>query len=182
MESPAGKDEPGFREAVRGLQRGDFDALAPLFGTGTDPASDQPQIIEWHRAGLFNDEPQALAEALSCACFLGRTRVAEYLLDQGVDPTAGAGTGMDSFHWAVNRGKLDTVRLLLRRKAPLESRSMYGGTVLGTAVWSAINEPWWPDQLQIIEVLLDAGARLEDAGYPTGHTDIDAVLRRHGAR
>jgi hypothetical protein len=59
---------------------------------------------------------------------------------------------------------------------------MHGGTVLGTAVWSAINEPWWPDQLQIIEDLLDAGAHLEGAGYPTGHTDIDALLRRHGAR
>jgi hypothetical protein len=102
MNSLAGKDEPGFREAVRRLQRGDFDALAPLFGTGTDPASDQPQVIEWHQAGLFSDEPQALAEALSCACFLGRTSVAEYLLDQGVDPTAGAGTGMDAFHWAVD--------------------------------------------------------------------------------
>ena len=181
MNSLAGKDEPVFREAVRGLQRGDFDALATLFGTGTDLASDQPQIIEWHQAGLFSDEAQALAEALSCACFLGRTSVAEYLLNHGVDPTTGAGTGMDAFHWAVNRGKLDTVRLLIRRKAPLEKRNMHGGTVLGTAVWSAINEPWWPDQLQIIAELLDAGARLEEAGYPTGHAEIDALLRRHGA-
>lgn len=181
MKALAGKDEPGFREALRGLRRGDFDALAPLFGTGSNPASDPPQIIEWHQAGLFSDQPQALAEALTCACFLGRTGVADYLLNQGVDPTAGAGTGMDAFHWAVNRGKLETVRLLIRRKAPLERRNIYGGTVLGTAVWSAINEPWWPDQLQIIEELLGAGARLEEAGYPTGHTKIDALLRRHGA-
>ena len=181
MSSLIGKDDPAFRDALRVLQSGSFDASAPLFGTGTDLAVDRPRIIEWYDRGLFSDQPQALAEALSCACFLGRTSVAEYLLDHGVEPTAGDGTGMDAFHWAVNRGKLETVRLLIRRKAPLEVRNMHGTTVLGTAVWSIINEPWWPDQLRIIEELLDAGARVEEAGYPTGQEQVDAVLRHHGA-
>ena len=181
MSSFTGKGDPEFREALRVLQSGGFDVSAPLFGTGTDLAVDRPRIIEWYDRGLFSDQPQALAEALSCACFLGRTSVAEYLLDHGVEPTAGDGTGMDAFHWAVNRGKLETVRLLIRRKAPLEVRNMHGTTVIGTAVWSIINEPWWPDQLLIIEVLLDAGARVEEAGYPTGQEQVDAVLRRHGA-
>ncbi len=88
---------------------------------------------------------------------------------------------MNAFHWAANRGKLDVVRLLLRRRTPLETRNMHGGTVLGTAVWSIRNEPWWPDHLQIIEELLAAGARAEEAGYPTGHEQVDALLRRHGA-
>ena len=181
MTTLAGKGDPVFRDALRGLQRGDFSALEPLFVAGPDPATDRPRIVEWHEAGHFGDEPQALAEALSCACFNGRTDVAEYLLTHGVDPTAGAGTGMDAFHWAANRGKLETVRLLIQRKAPLETRNMHGTTVLGTAVWSIINEPWWPDHLQIIEELLAAGARVEEAGYPTGHERVDAVLRRHGA-
>ena len=182
MSSTADKDNPEFREGLRGLQNGDFDASAPLFGTGTELALDRPQIIAWCDQGLFDDQPQALDEALSCACFLGRTSVAEYLMDHGVEPTAGDGTGMNAFHWAVNRGKLETVRLLIRRKAPLEVRNMHGTTVLGTAVWSIINEPWWPDQLRIIEELLDAGALVEEAGYPTEHEEVDAVLRRHGAR
>jgi Ankyrin repeats (3 copies) len=180
MSSPISKEGAEFREALRVLLEGSFDASAPLFGTGTDLAVDRPRIIEWYDQGLFRDQPQALAEALSCACFLGRTSVAEYLLDHGVDPTAGDGTGMDAFHWAVNRGKLETVRLLIRRKAPLEVRNMHDTTVLGTAVWSIINESWWPDQLRIIEELLEAGARVEEAGYPTGHEQVDAVLRRHG--
>ena len=168
-----------FREAVQGLERGDFSRLAPLL-------EDRPlerrscQIIEWYDQGYFAAEPAALAEALTCACFLGRTGVAEFLLDRGVDPAAGAGTGLNAFHWAANRGQSETVRLLIRRKAPLETRSMYGGTVLGTAVWSAINEPR-PGHLQIIEDLLVAGARLVEAGYPTGHEQVDAVLRRYGA-
>ena len=57
---------------------------------------------------------------------------------------------------------------------------MYGGNVLDTAVWSAINEPR-PNHMQIIEELLQAGARLEDEEWPTGHEQIDTILKRHGA-
>jgi hypothetical protein len=167
-------EDPAFRDAVRGLERGDFSASEPLF------VGARPRIVEWHEQGMFRDQPKALAEALSCACFLGSTHVAEYLLDRGVDPAAGAGTGLNAFHWAANRGQLESVRLLISRKAPLEIRSMHGGTVLGTAVWSAINEPRGR-QLEIIEALLEAGARVEEAGYPTGHAQVDALLRRHGA-
>jgi hypothetical protein len=126
-------DDALFREAVQGLQRGDFTRLAPLLEDR--PLERRPyRIIEWYNRGYFAGEPAALAEALTCACFLGRTGVAEFLLDRGVDPAAGAGTGLNAFHWAANRGQSEAVRLLLRRKAPLETRSMYGGTVLGTAV------------------------------------------------
>jgi hypothetical protein len=138
------------------------------------------RIIEWYEPGLFADEPTVLHEALTCACFLGRTSVADYLLAQGVDPSAGANTGLDGFHWAANRGQLETVMLLIGRKAPLETRSMYGGTVLGTAVRSAINEPR-ADHIRIIAALIEAGARLDGVGYPTGNERIDEVLRRHGA-
>ena len=43
---------------------------------------------------------------------------------------------------------------------------MCGGTVLGTGVWAAIHEAK-PDHLQIIEELLDAGADVNEAGFPT---------------
>ena len=33
----------------------------------------------------------------------------------------------------------------------------------------------------IVEELLNADARLEEVEYPTGHAQVDAVLRRHGA-
>ncbi len=172
---PTENDDPGFRDALHGLQSGDFSRLEPCF-TARGPA----QIVRWHQEGRFRGEAQAVAEALTCACFLGRTDVAEYLLAQGVDPSAGASTGMDALHWAANRGQLEIVRLLLRQKAPLETRSMYGATVLGTAVWSAIHEPR-PDQLQIVEELLNAGARVNEVEYPTGNEQIDALLQRFGA-
>ena len=67
--------------------------------------------------------------------------------------------------------------LLIRRKAPLEVRNMHGTTVLGTAVWSIINEPWWPDQLLIIEELLDAVARVEVASNNHLHRARDVPWR-----
>ena len=100
---------------------------------------------------------------------------------RGVDPAAGTGTGLSAFHWAANRGNLDTVKLLIERKAPLEQKNMHGGTVLDCAVWSAINEPR-VDHIAIIESLLAAGANIEEAGYPTGNERVDEVLRRHGAK
>jgi hypothetical protein len=149
-----------------------------LFGDAAAPESVQCRIVDWVEAGAFAEEPAALAEALTCACWLGRTGVAAFLLDRGVDPTAGMGTGMDALHWGANRGQLAVVNLLLVRGAPTGSRSTHGGTALGTAVWSAIHEPR-ADHLAIIEALLEAEARPAEVEYPTGHEGVDALLRRY---
>jgi hypothetical protein len=178
--STAASSDAAFTDALEGLHRGDFSRLGRLFDERSGHAG-KPQIVEWHEQGRFRDQPKALAEALTCASFLGRTAVAEYLLKQGVDPSGGAGTGLDALHWAANRGQLEAVRLLIRANAPLETRSMYGSTALGTAIWSAINEPRL-DHPQIIEELLNGGAHLEDVEYPTGHKPIDAILQRHRLR
>src|SRR5688572_14691862 len=172
MHTNDSSDDALFRDAVQGLVDGDFSRLEPLF---VGDADRKPRIVEWHEAGRFRNEPKALAEALTCTCFLGGTDVAQHLLEHGVDPSGGAGTGLNAFHWAANRGQVEAVRLLLRWKAPLGTRSMYGGNILDTAVWSAINEPR-SGQREVIEQLLGAGARLEDEEYPTGNSDIDAML------
>lgn len=162
---------------MEGLRRGDFSRLDSLFQSKN---GSRAQIVEWIEQGCFLGRDQELAEALTCACFNGCTEVAEYLLNLGIAASGGSGTGLDAIHWAVNRGQLDAVRLLIRHKVPLESRSMYGGTALGTAVWSAINEPR-TDHLVIIEELLGAGARVQESGYPTERDDINTLLRRYGA-
>lgn len=162
-----------FHEAVAGLIAGDFSRLEPLFESSADgsPAA----IVRWFEAGAFANEPAAAAEALACACFNGRTAVAELLMDHGVRITDGFGTGMNGFHWAANRGQLETVRMLIARSAPLEIENMYGGTVLGCTVWSALYEPR-PAQVQIIAALLEAGADPARGGYPTGREDIDCLF------
>jgi len=167
-----------FHEAVQGLLAGDFSRLAPLFDRPA--AGDRCPIIQWHEAGQFAAEPQALDEAFTCACFLGRTEVAEHFLAHWVSPSGGAGTGLNAFHWAANRGQMEVVRLLIRHRAPLETRNSYGGTVLGGTVWAAVHETK-PDHPRIVEALLDAGAQVREAEYPSGDERIDEILRRYGA-
>jgi hypothetical protein len=170
-------DMASFRDAVNGLKRGDFTRLDPLFA-GSD---DEPcRIRAWCDRGYFDREPEALNEALSCACFNGRTEVVGFLLDRGVDPAAGSATGLNAFHWAANRGQLETVRLLIERNAPLEIENAYGGTVLGCAVWSAVNETK-PDHLAIVEALIQANANIAAANYPSGDERVDDLLQRYGS-
>lgn len=180
MDAFTREDDLQFLEAVRGLLAGDFSRLEPLFEARSATDDTSCTVLDWHRQGRFRDQPRALAEAFTCACFLGRGSIVGHLLDHGVVPSGGSGTGLDGFHWAANRGQLDTVKLLIRHKAPLETRSMYGATVLGTAAWSALNEPR-PDHLPIIEALLDAGARIDADLYPSGDERIDQLLRQRGA-
>jgi len=168
-----------FAEAVQGLLAGDFSRLAPLFEDAGDGAVSQ--IGCWVASGRFEAEPAALAEAFTCACFNGSVRTVDDFLDRGVDPNGGARTGLNAFHWAVNRGQAAVVERLLRSGADLEARNAYGGTVLGCAVWSAVHEPR-PAHVRIVQLLLEAGARVVSASYPSGSDRIDDLLRGHGAR
>ncbi len=163
------------QEAAAGFRRGDFSRLASLFGDPSRPEVAAGQIVTWLDAGVFAEMPDVLAEALTCACWLGRVGVAAKLLDRGVDPSAGIGTGLSALHWAANRGQRAAVELLLAREAPMEQRNMYDATALGTAVWAAQNEPR-SDQLGVIRALLAAGADASAAEYPTGHAEVDALL------
>lgn len=167
-----------FEDAVEALAAGDFSSIADLFEGRGAPGRFRSRIEEWYEAGRFDDRPAALAQALTCACMLGRTRVAAFLLDRGVDPAEGAESGQTGFHYAVSGGHLETVELLIERKAPLEAKNMYGGTVLDQALWSALNEPG-PRHASIIERLVAAGADVEAVG---GRELVEEVLRRHAAQ
>jgi ankyrin repeat protein len=144
--------DSAFETALVDLREGSFSKLDPLFEHG--------KIVEWCEAGRFRNHPAELAEALTCACFNGRIAVAEYLLNLGVDVSGGSGTGLNALHWAANRGQLEAVRLLLRHKASLKTRSMYGGNALETALWSLENEQRG-EQQKIIEELRKAGAHAD---------------------
>ncbi len=161
-----------FRDAVHHLDAGNYSLLEGL--------------LDRHKSSLMDllvaaGEPKVpMEQAFTWACMLGRTSDVEFLLDKGVDPLAGDNTGLNGFHYAASGGHLDVVKLLIEQKVPLEITNVYGGTVLGQAVWSACNERR-ADHVAIVEVLLEAGEKIEEADYPTGNERLDEVLRRHGA-
>lgn len=146
-----------WRKTLFHLDAGNFTALEEWLG---GPEGFDRQIVEWHKEGKFAGEPEMLAEALSCACMLGRTATANYLIDAGVDPYAGMKTWLAGPHWAASGGHLDTVRMLIEKRVPLEIENKYGGSVLGQALWSTINE-YKHAHAAVIEELVAAGAVIE---------------------
>jgi ankyrin repeat protein len=116
------------------------------------------------------------------ACEYGRKEVVEFLLDKGIDLRAGENIGETALHLAAHRGQLEMIKLLLDRGAPLEAKNVYGGTMLGQATWSVIHGDPSIDFVPVIEELLAAGAKIEEADYPTGNERVDEVLRRHRAK
>ncbi len=143
-----------------------------------------------HFPGVVEGPKIQMEKAFIWACQYGRTNVVDFLLEKGVDPAAGANTAQTGFHLAADAGHLDTVKLLIKRNAPLELRNVHGGTVLGQALWSIVNEPQ-PNHVQIVEALLDAGAHIEEGSLgwlekqdiaAASKVRIAESLRRHGAK
>ena len=54
------------------------------------------------------------------------------------------------------------IKLLLNHGASLEELNAYGGTALGQAGWSFVNGNPQVDYVPIFELLLAAGAKIED--------------------
>jgi len=116
---------------------------------------------------------EELCRGFLWACQFGRNRVVEYLLAPGFDLRAQDRSGQTALHHAVIGARLETVALLLRHHAPLEAKNNYGGTVLGQAVWCALNSDSAGPYLPVIELLLQAGAKIEP-----GMEDVLARLMR----
>jgi ankyrin repeat protein len=110
----------------------------------------------------------------------GHKDVVEFLLNKGADLADGGSDGQTPLHWAVIFGRLEMVKLLLKYKPPLESRNMYGGTVLGQTMWSAAHGGDPKVYAEIIETLIAAGAKVPPRHVPV-NKPIDDLLRRYGS-
>jgi len=124
---------------------------------------------------------ESLQEAYRYACGYGAARVVESLLERGADMTEHTGDGYTGTHYAVMSGSVETVKLLLRRKPPLEGKTTHGRSVLFHALWSATRGDAPDAHVQIIEALIAAGAKVPEKHPPVNAT-IDALLERHGSR
>ncbi|MCU1247710.1 MAG: Ankyrin [Edaphobacter sp.] len=115
------------------------------------------------------------------ACGYGQTEVVEFLLERGVDLASHSGDGQTGLHWAVIGGRLDTVKSLLRRNPPLEVKNVYGGTVLGQALWTAAHGGDSEAYIKIIETLIAAGAEIPRRHVPVNKR-VDDWLEKHGSQ
>lgn len=172
-----------FDRAIAELDAGNFTRLERLLSDNN--ASLVDMLVDAGRP------KEHLDEAFAWACMTGRTGDAEKLLDLGADPVAGMKTGLAGAHYAASGGHFETIRIIVRRRVPLETVNMYGGTVLGQALWSAVHE-FKPTHAEVIELLLDAGAKIEpgtldwwrEQNVPDADTKqrVLAALERRGAK
>jgi len=142
-----------------------------------------PSLVSLYWLGLSDDPESHVERGLVWACAYGRIEVVELLLEHGIDPAVTDRDGMTGLHWAAANGHLDVVRLLTERGAPLEARNRWGGTVLSSTVFVALQHPAdWFRYSEAIEVLVAAGADVGAVESPTGNAPLDRLLKRHGAR
>jgi hypothetical protein len=132
-----------------------------------------------------------LGPALVWASEYGHVGVMNFLMDRGVDPGE-AINGVYALDMAVCGGHPTAIRLLIQRRAPLESRNRYGGTPLGMAFYmlgqrDAVHT--WPDpavnELAVIEELVSAGASgaselLSGMVDSPLKTEVGKLLRHYG--
>jgi hypothetical protein len=128
------------------------------------------------KPGVTQDQVQ---EGFQYACRYGHNDVAEFLLQRGADLAGSGDDGQTGLHWAVIFARLDTVKMLLRHNPPLEARNMYGGTVLGQALWSAAHGGDPEFYIAILEELVAAGAKLRDR-HPPVNPRVDVWLAKRG--
>jgi ankyrin repeat protein len=119
--------------------------------------------------------------ALVAACRFGRADVARFLLEIGVSASSQDNDRMSALHWASASGIYEIMEVLIARKAPLEVRNTWGGTVVDSVAWFAVNDPQpGVDYARVIERLLEAGADPREIDPPlTGIADVDAVIVRY---
>jgi len=122
-----------------------------------------------------------LEEAFWSACKYGYTEVAECLLKRGVDIDARGGANNTGLMLASQRGRRDTVEMLLGYGAFVALKNDYGGTALGSTMYFLANHPViGADYAGVIELLLNAGLKFNFADKATGDDEVDDMLRKRG--
>ena len=121
----------------------------------------------------------------------GNTAGVGNLLDLGMDVRAlhkegdgyfGVAKDSTALHVAAWRARHATVKLLLERGAPVNVRDGEGRTPLALAVRACVDS-YWKDRRspESVRALLQGGASVNGVGFPSGYTDVDELLKSHGA-
>jgi ankyrin repeat protein len=128
-----------------------------------------------------DDDAGQIEMAFVWACKFGREDVARFLLASGVNPAASDRDQMTALHWASATGMASVMDILLAQGAPLEVRNTWGGTVVDSTAWFAVNSPMpGVNYAKVIERLLAAGANPNEVYPPTtGIADVDSALERY---
>jgi ankyrin repeat protein len=133
--------------------------------------------------------PEQMADGFAWACGYGKTHVVDFLLRRGMSVAAKLKHhGQTGLHGAAAGGHVDTVRLLLQRRAPLDTRDdSFGGTPIGWALYGwSMNDTPDPraDYYEVVRLLVAAGVPVNPAwrsGSDEFALKVRADARMHAA-
>lgn len=143
-------------------------------------------------------EPQLVSELMGeggriLALFAGNgnTEGVRQLLDLGVDVQTrfaegdgyfGVAKNSTALHVAAWRARPTTVKLLIERGAPINEPDGDGRTPLTLAVRACVDSHWVERRSPAcVAALLQAGASVQGALFPSGYAEVDELLKAHGA-
>jgi ankyrin repeat protein len=112
-------------------------------------------------------------------------RAVRAMLRCGFPVTALSQHGATPLHWAAFHGNADMVEDVLRYNPLIDAQDrQFQGTAMGWLIHGALN-PWrfsTGRHSECAQLLLGAGAQVDEASLPTGHDAVDRVLREHFVR
>jgi ankyrin repeat protein len=130
-------------------------------------------------------------ELLSKFSEVGNLPGVKHLLDLGVDVKApfiegdgyfGVPRGSLAIHVSAWHGHPSVVKLLIERGSPVDVPDGNGHSSLALAIRACVDSYWvWRRSPESVEALLNAGASVKGAPYPSGYAEVDALLKQHGA-
>jgi ankyrin repeat protein len=111
---------------------------------------------------------QELKDGFAWACEFGRTEVAEFLIQRGLETgTSLKHHGQTGLHWAALHGHLETAKLLLRHGAPVNVKDpSFDGTPLEWALygWAGSANPVGL-YYDVVALLIKNGAKFDLKSY-----------------
>jgi len=170
------------------VQRGDTEAAAVLKARGAAvdiPAVDRMlgacitgETANWADIASSPDAGRLLADlAMS-----HRTLAVRSLLSAGMPVNTRGESGATALHWACWKGYADLVEVLLKHGASMtiEDEEFHGTPPgwFGHGVQNCRDGDG--DYAAVARLLIAAGATIPAVDLPTGHAEVDAVLREHG--
>jgi hypothetical protein len=196
-----------FFRSIFGTREGELPTPPPVPEDPTSPRNRQPQTQQQPQAGEPKPQAQeakpqdqstapaqpvparpvaeAVPQSLQSAIARGDYGNAVKMIEQGVDLEAkDPGAGASALHYAVMKGEMPLVGLLIQRGADVNSRTKSGTTPLHTAVLYG--------RYEVAEYLIgkgaDVNAKSASGATPLSLADvarferIAKLLREHGAK
>lgn len=157
-----------------------IDRLMHALWSGDGDAADAVLALE---PAVIQHAPPNVLRQVADAARNNNTAAVKAMLARGFPVTAVSQHGAPPLHWAAFHGNPEMLADVLRYGPSLEMRDRdFNGGPMGWVINGALSHWHGISTAQhgaCARLLLDAGAQVDETALPTGHEELDQVLRAH---